>query len=92
MASEADSPAGLGKSAELRLSRDSACEDAAYALVEVFRPDGVEAKWLRRVVRLVRNSAATGLPFALNDPKGTWRIRATEVVSGAVAEAALEVR
>ena len=37
-------------------------------------------------------SAAFSIPLALNEPKGEWRLRFTDVASGAREERAVEVR
>ena len=52
--------------------------------VETTLPDGT----VRRAV----HRGSWQLPLAVNDPRGIWRIRVTDVLSGRSAEATIEVR
>ncbi len=62
------------------------------ARVQVIGPDGVERPWYCRNVLLAGPPAQGQFVPALNDPAGAWLVRATDVLSGAVAEARVEVQ
>jgi hypothetical protein len=58
----------------------------------VYLPDGTRSPIYSNNV-LVQNKRATfTLPFALNDPRGKYVIRATDVVTGIVVEKTIELR
>jgi hypothetical protein len=83
---EAPPRARAGEGVEAVVTRDCASADTAFAEVQTFRPDG-KAVWLvRHVVRFEANRATTRIPFALNDPAGTWRIVAVDAATGARGE------
>ncbi|MBI3279571.1 MAG: beta-galactosidase, partial [Acidobacteria bacterium] len=75
----------------LRLTDETGAPvDRSVVHVEVFDPSG---KLMRHYSanRTIRDGRASfAIPFALNDPRGKWRIRARDVVSGLTAERALE--
>ena len=52
----------------------------------VFRPDGTEADCYAKNLLLTGGRAAHEIPFALSDPKGTWKVRATSIFGGATRE------
>jgi len=60
--------------------------------VTVLRPDGTEVADYAQNLILRDGPAAGTIPLALSDPAGTWRIIARSALSGATAEASVEVR
>jgi len=63
----------------------SAAVDGAVRIT-VIRPDGTEA-WCYAKNLLIKGGKATHeIPFALSDPKGTWKVRATSIFGGEVRE------
>ena len=57
----------------------------------VYAPDGSRLPIYSNNV-LVDGRGTFALPFALNDPTGKYVIRATDVITGAVVERAIELR
>jgi len=54
--------------------------------IQLFDPTGKLVRHYSQNVTIRNGRAAFSIPWALNDPAGAWRIRATDVVSGLVAE------
>jgi len=52
----------------------------------VFRPDGTEAECYAKNLLLTGGRAAHEIPFALSDPKGKWKVRATSIFGGETRE------
>jgi hypothetical protein len=50
--------------------------------VQVTLPDGAVADWVDSVTLVDRQGATVDVPVALNDPKGTWTVNATELYTG----------
>ncbi|NLO06762.1 MAG: hypothetical protein GX131_13130 [candidate division WS1 bacterium] len=61
------------------------------ARVTVIGPDGEEREWYADNVRLTDGAASGSFTPALNDPAGTWTIRALDIISGETVEAPVEV-
>jgi hypothetical protein len=57
--------------------------------VEVFRPDGTEAWCYAKNVLVKGGRAAYEIPFALSDPKGTWKVRITSIFGNVHRECTL---
>jgi hypothetical protein len=77
---------------EVKLNVGSAKPARHVMKVEVFSPDGTQHS-LYSTNLDTRNGAGAGqFRLALNDAVGTWRLVATDVISGARAEAAWKVR
>jgi len=58
----------------------------------VFAPDGSPLPVYAKNVLMQNGSSTFVLPAALNDPSGTYTIRATDVVTGATAETKLNLK
>ena len=58
----------------------------------VFAPDGSPLPVYAKNVLMQNGSSTFVLPAALNDPSGTYTIRATDVVTGATAETRLNLK
>ncbi|NCO36253.1 MAG: hypothetical protein AUJ92_01665 [Armatimonadetes bacterium CG2_30_59_28] len=54
--------------------------------LDVHRPDGSWVRVYRKFVTLKGNSGNLAIPFAINDPTGVWKIRATDLASGLAEE------
>ncbi len=69
-------------------------QDARRQLVRltVLRPDGGECKEYTRNLLLGAREFSGSFRLALNDPKGTWRLIARDLCTGAKSEAVLEIR
>ena len=62
-------------------------------LVDVRDPRGhAQPHYARVLVSDDRGRAAGAIPFALNDPRGTWILRVTERVSGQTRDMSVELR
>ncbi|MFQ5809734.1 MAG: beta-galactosidase trimerization domain-containing protein, partial [Armatimonadota bacterium] len=59
--------------------------------LDVYGPDGTWRHYLRQRLRLDGPEAETHIALAYNAPPGTWRLTATEVISGKTTERAFEV-
>ena len=60
--------------------------------MEVFHPDGKMDEALTGNLTAKGGKYTGVLPIALNDPKGTWKIKVQEVVSHATAEATFQIQ
>ena len=71
-----------------------ALPSAAGRLVrlDVHQPDGTWVRVYRRFLTLSGDKASTVIPLALNDPAGTWTVRATDLATGRTDQAKTEVR
>jgi hypothetical protein len=66
-----------------RVTLTSALPEGRQAVrVRVELPDGQAADWLPQVVMAGREGATLDVPVALNDPRGTWTVHATELYTG----------
>ena len=54
--------------------------------VEVFDPAGKPVRYYSGNATIRDGRAPFPVPFALNDAKGAWRVRARDVISGLTAE------
>lgn len=59
--------------------------------LRVIGPDGRVRRHYGRNLPAVAGKAATTIPLALNDPPGTWKVLAREVISGKTGEAVLRL-
>ena len=60
--------------------------DRSVVRLEVFDPAGRQAAHYSGNVTVENGRAAFAVPFAMNDARGAWRVRARDVVSGLTAE------
>ncbi len=81
--------ASLGEAVGYTLSLESGNDTVAR--VTVIGPDGEERPWYADNVRISDGAASGGFTPALNDPAGTWTIRALDIITGETAEATVEV-
>jgi hypothetical protein len=76
--------AALGERIEGRVAFKSRAANHGHTVrVRVFAPDGTEAPWYARNLRVTDTPAAFALTFAWNDTPGKWRVTATDVATGA---------
>ena len=64
--------------------------DLSVVHLDVFDPAGKLVRYYSGNVTIRQGQANFPIPFALNDPKGTWRVQARDVVSGLTAKQAIE--
>ncbi|MGD9495714.1 MAG: beta-galactosidase [Armatimonadota bacterium] len=76
---------------QMRLQVSGTTPGRHWVNVRVFGPDGDERRHYARNVALVGETGVTYIPMALNDPAGTWRVVARDVISGATAEGSFEL-
>ena len=88
----ADPAPGDEATASIAMDLPDGADEQFAAWVEVIDPEGESPLWGRQVAVLDGGEAQVRLNVAYNDQPGTWRIRATELFSGASAEAAWEVQ
>ena len=60
--------------------------------VQVKLPDGSAADWVDTVVVADKQGVVVDVPVALNDPRGTWTVDATELYTGTTATVPFGVR
>ncbi|MDD4870020.1 MAG: beta-galactosidase [Kiritimatiellae bacterium] len=77
---------------EIRLDIPSTSTARHAVFVELKDPTGQSAEWARQVVILQNGKATVRLPVAFNDVSGKWRLRATELFSGASDEICWRVK
>ena len=82
---------GASRGIAVRLRLNGPAPAGRVVRVQCFGPAGQERAHYRRYPRMAGAAALLGIPLA-NDPPGRWRIRATDVATGAAAEAAVAVR
>ncbi|MGM0494454.1 MAG: hypothetical protein ACQER1_16095, partial [Armatimonadota bacterium] len=82
--------ASLGEAVSYDLSLASGSDTVAR--VTVIGPDGEERPWYADNGRIADGVASGSFTPALNDPTGTWTIRALDIITGETAEAEVEVR
>jgi hypothetical protein len=68
--------------ARLRLETGSVKPTGRIVRVKLLRPDGVEAMTYRSYLTLQGAEAEVVIPFAFNDPVGTWTLITTDVATG----------
>ncbi len=64
--------------------------DRSVVRVEVYDPAGRSVRYYGGNVTVVDGQARWEIPWALNDARGRWRVRARDVVSGLEAERVVE--
>lgn len=80
----------IGRDLALRLTDAAGAPvDLSVARVEVFDPSGRLARQYSGNVTIRDGRAAYGIPFAVSDPGGAWRVHARDVVSGLTAEVSI---
>jgi|GEM_PF-2562964 len=85
--------AALGQTATFTLKLDASKTPGRHvAHVEVLGPSGTVMPLYTQNVVLETGRGQLQLDTALNDPPGTWQIRAREVVSGLTAHETIELR
>lgn len=88
----APSPLHPGATAVLRLAFGGASGAAFHVLhVAVMDPSGKTVLGYSGNLRMRRGAAEWRIPFALNDPAGTWHVRVTDALSGRSTTAAVQV-
>jgi hypothetical protein len=81
-----------GADGTIRLVPGGAADGALHVIhVEVMDPAGNPVAPYSGNILARRGGVSRLLPFALNDPPGTWHIRATDMLSGETTTAAIEV-
>jgi hypothetical protein len=88
----AASPAQVGRPLAVKLTLEGPAPEGRVVRLQAFSPDGRERECYRRYPRLPGPSLSLEIPLALNDPPGTWTLRAADVATGAAAEARVAVR
>jgi hypothetical protein len=63
--------------------------DLSVAHVDVLDPAARVVRHYSGNVTILNGRAVYGIPFALNDASGLWRVRAHDVISGLTAEVTL---
>jgi hypothetical protein len=66
--------------------------DRSVVHVDVLDPSGKPVRAYSSNVTIAGGFAAFHIPFALNDPKGRWTVKARDVISGLTAVARLSAR
>lgn len=92
---EAPDAAAPGAAATVRCGvRDEAgaTREGHILRIQVFGPDGEERPYYGAWVGGGEAAPSWTIPFALNDAAGPWRVRATDMISGVSAEAAIALR
>jgi hypothetical protein len=64
----------------------------SVVLVKVYKPGGELVREYSENLEAKGGAAASGFPIALNDPVGTWKLTATDAVSGKQAVREFQVR
>ena len=80
----------MDRGLRLRLTDEAGAPvDLSVAHVEVVNPAGLVVRYYSGNVTVRDGAAAYRIPFADNDLRGLWRVRARDVVSGLTAEVTL---
>ena len=87
-----DVAAGEMAKVTVKVGLPSDAKDCHPVLVEVFTPDGKRSRLYSGVCDAKGGSGEYSFRTALNDPAGSWRIVATDYVTGKTAVATLSVR
>jgi hypothetical protein len=92
MAPALELPAAVarGQATQARLSVPKA-EGLHAVMLRAFQPNGQPAPWLDQTVLASGSAVTVTLPVAFNDPAGTWRVRATDLIGNRTTEARLTV-
>ncbi len=89
---EPDAPApGEVLTASVSMDMPASANEQYAVYTEVIDPAGNSPLWGREVAIVDGSASQVRVQTAHNDQPGTWRIRATELFSGATAEASWEV-
>ena len=89
-----DSPPASRPGEPVRVSFrvDGPSDLRSVARFEVFGPDGVKRDYYSGNHDIVNGSGSAQFRPALNDPRGTWKIQVTEVISGVSGTATISLR
>lgn len=87
----AASPVRLGCPLAVKLTLEGPAPAGRVIRLRLFGPDGRERECYRRYPRMPGPSLSLEIPLALNDPAGTWTLRAADVATGAATEAKVAV-
>jgi hypothetical protein len=60
--------------------------DRSAVSMQVFDPSGKSVRYYSSNLTVPDGKAEFAIPFALNDAKGNWKVRARDVISGLIAE------
>lgn len=64
----------------------------SVATIEVYNPDGEKVNYYSKNCDIINGSGSYSFSIAMNDLKGTWKIRATEVISGVEKEVSIDIK
>ena len=87
-----EGPASAVPGDHVSFTLTSATTPRSLIRCHVFAPDGTRLPLYSTNLLLKNGRSTFVLPFALNDPKGKYTIRATNVVTGASVENVIELR
>lgn len=80
-----------GSEFDYKVSVDAGKGVNPVVLLRVYRPDGTFAREYSTNLEAKGGAASSGFYVALNDPKGTWKVVATDAVSGKQASLSFEL-
>ena len=86
------SDAKPGQAATVTVGLSAKPTAVSVVRLEVTDPQGQVRPDYRQTIRLTGEAVQTTIPFALNDPAGAWRLKATNVAGGGSSEVVLTVR
>ena len=75
----------------LKLKQGKMHDGIMVVKMDVFQPDGRQSEAYSKRLSFRGETCTRLLPLALNDMKGKWRLRITEVISGVTAEKSFTV-
>ena len=87
-----DGVSSAARGEHVRLNLGSTSSSGNLIRCHVFGPDGTRVAIYSRNVLLEQGRGSFVLPFALNDATGKYRVRATDVTSGATVEKTIELK
>ena len=64
----------------------------SVATIEVYNPDGEKVNYYSKNCDIINGSGSYSFSIAMNDLKGTWKILATEVISGVEKEVSIDIK
>ena len=81
----ASAPPQAGRKFSYQVAVDAGQGVTSVVLARVYRPDGSLAREYSENLETREGVASSGFHPALSDPKGAWKVVATEAVSGQTA-------
>ena len=87
-----DGPTAVERGAHVHFKVNSNESTVALVRCHVFAPDGTRLPVYSSNILVQSGNGSFTLPFALNDAKGKYVVRATDVVTGATVEKTVEVK